>query len=100
MPAASCEEKNVHAVNTLAVVNRAIAKLKTILSSYLLVNWADSIQKATNAYNEKSHSYLMGSAPDDVNDSKPLQYELDKMNGEQKKAQQPEMATKGKAAQR
>ena len=42
----------------------------------------DSLQKATNAYNEKSHSYLMGSAPDDVKNSKALQYELDKMNGQ------------------
>ena len=74
--------KNVQAVNTLAVVDRAIAKLKTILSSYSLTNWADALQKATNAYNERSHSYLMGSAPDDVKDSKTLQYELDKSNGE------------------
>ena len=75
--------KNVSAVNTLAVVDRAIGKLKTILSSYSLTNWADALKKATNAYNEKSHSYLMGSAPDDVKDSKELQYELDKRNGEQ-----------------
>ena len=75
--------KNVQAVNTLAVVDRAIGKLKTILSSYSLTNWAESLQRATNAYNNKSHSYLMGSAPDDVKGSKELQYELDKMNGEQ-----------------
>ena len=75
--------KNVSAVNTLAVVDRAIGKLKTILSSYSLTNWADALKKATNAYNEKSHSHLMGSAPDDVKDSKALQYELDKMNGQQ-----------------
>ena len=75
--------RNVQAINTLAVVDRAIGKLKTILSSYSVTNWAESLQRATNAYNAKSHSYLMGSAPDDVKGSKELQYELDKMNGEQ-----------------
>ena len=75
--------KNVQAINTLSVVDRAIGQLKTILSSYSLTNWAESLQRATNAYNNNSHSYLMGSAPDDVKGSKELQYELDKMNGEQ-----------------
>ena len=74
--------KNLHAINTLSIVDRAIAKLKVILSSYSLTSWADSLQRATNAYNEKSHSYLMGSAPNDVKNSKALQYELDKTNGE------------------
>ena len=73
----------MQAINTLSVVDRAIGKLKVILSSYSLTNWQDSLQRATNAYNNKSHSYLMGSAPDDVKGSKELQYELDKMNGEQ-----------------
>ena len=75
--------KNVQAINTLAVVDRAIAKIKTILSSYSLTNWAESLQRATRAYNNRSHSYLMGSAPDDVKGSPELQYELDKLNGEQ-----------------
>ena len=74
--------KNLHAVNTLSVFDRAIAKIKVILSSYSLTNWVDSLQRATNAYNEKSHSYLMGSAPNDVKNSRALQYELDKSNGE------------------
>ena len=75
--------KNVQAINTLAVVDRAIAKIKTILSSYSLTNWAESLQRATRAYNNRSHSYLMCSAPDDVKGSPELQYELDKLNGEQ-----------------
>ena len=75
--------KNVQAINTLSVVDRAVGQLKTSLSSYSLTNWAESLQRATNAYNNNSHSYLMGSAPDDVKGSKALQYELDKMNGEQ-----------------
>ena len=75
--------KNMQAANTLAVVDRAIGKLKTILSGYSLTNWSSALRKATAAYNDKSHSYLMGSAPDDVKGSAELQYELDKQHGEQ-----------------
>ena len=73
----------MQAVNTLAVVDRVIGKLKTILSGYSLTNWADSLKRATNAYNNKSHSYLMGSAPDDVKGSAELRYELSRIHGEQ-----------------
>ena len=73
----------MQAINTLSVVDRAVGQLKTSLSSYSLTNWAESLQRATHAYNNNSHSYLMGSAPDDVKGSKELQYELDKKNGEQ-----------------
>ena len=71
------------AANTLAVVDRVIGKLKTILSGYSLITWAPALKKATAAYNDRSHSYLMGSAPDDVKGSAELQYELDKVHGEQ-----------------
>ena len=73
----------MQAVNTLAVVDRVIGKLKTILSGYSLTDWSGALRKATAAYNDKSHSYLMGSAPDDVKGSALLQYELDKVHGEQ-----------------
>ena len=69
--------------NTLAVVDRVIGKLKVILSGYSLTDWSAALKKATDAYNEKSHSYLMGSSPDDVKGSNLLQYELDKVHGEQ-----------------
>ena len=75
--------KNMHAVNTLAVVDRAIAKLKTILSGYSLTSWAESLKRATSVYNNRSHTYLMGSAPDDVKGSAELQYELEKTHGDQ-----------------
>jgi hypothetical protein len=61
--------KNMQTVNTLAVVDRVIGKIKSILSGYSLTDWAGSLRKATAAYNDKSHSYLMGSAPDDVKGS-------------------------------
>jgi hypothetical protein len=75
--------KNMSAANTLAVVDRVIGKLKVILGAYSLTSWAASLKKATAQYNENSHSYLMGSAPNDVKGSQELQYELDKVNGEQ-----------------
>ena len=71
------------AADTLAVVDRVIGKLKTILSGYSLTTWAPALEKATAAYNDRSHTYLMGSAPDDVKGSAELQYELDKVHGEQ-----------------
>ena len=74
--------KNMQAANTLAVVDRVVGKLKTILSGYPLTDWTGALRKATTAYNDWSHSYLMGSAPDDVKGSAELQYELDKVHGE------------------
>ena len=74
--------KNMQAANTLAVVDRVIGKLETILSECSLTDWSGGLRKATAAYNDKSHSYLMGSAPDDVKGSAELHYELDKAHGE------------------
>ena len=73
--------KNLAAVNTIAVVDAAISKLKRILSGFTLTDWAGALSRATSAYNEASHSALMGSAPNDVKDSKALQYEQTKQNG-------------------
>lgn len=73
--------KNMASVNTLAIVDRVVGKLKSILSGYSLTDWAGALGKATTAYNDRSHSYLLGSAPDDVKGSVELQYELDKQNG-------------------
>ena len=67
--------KNLAAVNTIAVVDAAISKLKRILSSFTLTDWAGALSRATSAYNEASHSALMVSAPNDVKDSRALQYE-------------------------
>ena len=41
--------KNMAAANTLAVVDRVIGKLKTILSGYSLISWAPALKKATAA---------------------------------------------------
>ncbi len=51
--------KNMQAANTLAVVDRVVGKLKAILSGYSLTDWAGALRKATAAYNERNHSYLM-----------------------------------------
>ena len=50
--------KNVQSVNTLALVDKAIGTLKQILSSYSLTKWADSLKKATEVYNERSHARI------------------------------------------
>ena len=63
--------KNMAAANTLAVVDRAIGKLKSILSGYSLIDWAGALKRATTAYNEGSHSYLMQSAPNDARRTDP-----------------------------
>ena len=79
--------KNMHAVNTLAVVDRVIAKLKVILSRYpgLGRDWAANLEKATKAYNNKPHTYLMGTKPAKVKEAPLLQYELEKNHGYQVK---------------
>ena len=75
--------KNMHAVNTLAIVDRVIAKLKVILSSYegLGSRWAANMERATKTYNGRQHTYLMGTAPKHVKDTPVLQYELEKTHG-------------------
>jgi len=52
-----------------------------MLSTYSLADWAGALKRATIAYNENSHSALMGSAPNDVKTSPELQYKLEKQNG-------------------
>ena len=54
------KRKNMQTPNSLAIVDRVIGKLKTILSGYSLTDWAGALRKATSTYNEKSHAYLMG----------------------------------------
>ena len=65
----------------IAVVDRALGKLKKLLSTYSLKNWVHSLKKARIAYNENSHAGLMGSLPNDVKTSPKLQYEIEKNNG-------------------
>jgi hypothetical protein len=74
-------KKNVQAVNTLGIVDQAIQKLKRILSGYNLNAFKGSLDKATKAYNRSSHSYLMGSAPEDYKGSEALQYTLEAQAG-------------------
>ena len=66
----------MQSINTLALVDKAIGTLKQILSSYNLTQWAESLKKATEVYNSRSHEHLLGSAPEDVKGSQEMQYEL------------------------
>ena len=58
-------KKNVQAVNTLGVVDASIMRLKRILSGRNLAQFKTSLEKNTNKANNSSHTYLMGSAPED-----------------------------------
>ena len=74
-------KKNVQAVNTLGVVDAAIMRLKRILSGRNLAQFKTSLEKATNKANNNSHTYLMGSAPEDYKSSETLQYVLEAQAG-------------------
>ena len=74
--------KNMHAVNTIALVDNRIKQLKAILSGMNLTQWADSLKKATDALNERNTAPLMFSAPNDVKGSAELQYEIERKHGE------------------
>ena len=74
-------EKKTQTINILSVVNRATQAIKKVVSSHSLADWASALRKVTEAYNDRSHSTLMMSAPDEVKDSKLLQYQLAKNSG-------------------
>ena len=57
--------KNMHSVNTLAIVDNRIKQLKTIFSGMNLTQWSDSLKRATEALNERNTAPLMQSAPND-----------------------------------
>ena len=74
-------KKNVQQINTLGVVDAAIMRLKRILSGRNLAQFKTSLEKATNKANNSSHTYLMGSAPEDYKSSETLQYVLEAQAG-------------------
>ena len=79
--AGTLRKKNVQAVNTLGVVDAAIMRLKRILSGRNLAQFKTSLEAATNKANNSSHTYLMGSAPEDYKSSETLQYVLEAESG-------------------
>ena len=79
-------EKDPKQINALAVTDRAISTLKSIMAKGMTENasgvWHTELKSAVNAYNSTSHSHLMGSNPDDVKGNKVLTYELKAKAGE------------------
>ncbi len=79
-------EKDPKQLNALAVVDRAIGTLRSILAKDMTArgsaNWYPALKGATRAYNNTGHSHLMGSEPTDVANSKELTYELRVRAGE------------------
>jgi hypothetical protein len=73
--------KDMRQPNSISVVDAAIGTFQKTLSAYSLTNWTDNLKRAAIAYNENSHTALMGSAPNDVKNTEALQYEIEKNNG-------------------
>ena len=70
--------KNPQQVNSIAAVDRMQQTIKGILKSIQGEDgWAKHIKRAMSIYNDREHSALYGAAPDDVEDSKVLQYRLE-----------------------
>ena len=66
--------------NDIATVDRAIATVKQTISKLEITpgagEWAEVLQKATKAHNKKSHTHLDGGAPEDVQEDKEKQFDL------------------------
>ena len=79
-------EKNPKQINALAVSDKAISTLKSIIAKGMTESgsgvWYTQLKKAVTAYNNTSHSHLMGSNPNDVKENKVLTYELKAKAGE------------------
>ena len=71
--------KDPKQVNTLAVVDRAIGKYKSILRNWLTKEggtWSSYVQKAEDIFNERQSAHLFNTAPNDVQGNNVLNYEL------------------------
>jgi hypothetical protein len=66
--------------NDLATLDRAMGTLKVILTKRTVTigagNWIQELKKATISYNNTAHEHLDDEAPNDVQDNKSLQFEL------------------------
>ena len=71
------DPRNKNARGTLdaaiKVLRQQLARIQTTEGHR---NWADVLQKAADNYNDQVHSALIGRAPDDVAESKELQFDL------------------------
>ena len=77
--------KNAKQINSLAVVDAAIKKMKDTLKQEMTEGgtgtWLKYLTGAVKAINNNSHDYLMGSRPSDVKGNAELQYTLKKQAG-------------------
>ncbi len=76
-------------MNALAVADRGIQTIKTQLFKCLVKgnkkDWKSEVNKAEEAYNETSHGALLGSTPNNVDNSessKVLQFNIMKQHAE------------------
>jgi len=77
--------KDPKAVNTLAVVDRAIGKYKSILANLMTKKggtWSGHVEQAEAVFNDRPNSHLLNSTPNDVKGNDVLQYELEAQAGD------------------
>ena len=67
-------------LNDLSTIDRAIQTVKASITKLEITpgagDWADVLQKATDAHNQNTHTHLQGGAPADVEGDKEKQFEL------------------------
>lgn len=78
--------KDTREANALAPLDRAIGTLKRAIFRRVVADedgdWASSLQKTVDGYNETVHSALQGRTPNEVPDDPELQFALRRFNSE------------------
>ena len=78
--------KDTQDANTLSPIDSAIGTLKRAIFRRVVADkdsdWASSLQRTVDGYNQTVHGGLQGRAPDDVPDDPELQFALRRFNSE------------------
>ena len=72
-------KKDPQSINSIAVVDRAQQKLRTILAGLQASSdayWSTLLKKTTDIYNDTEHSHLYGESPEGVQGNEEVQYLL------------------------
>ena len=89
--------KNPQDKNAIATLDRAIQAIKPLLNDGA---WAKTLQKVVSGHNAAPSSHLMDSAPDDVPDSKKLQFAMKWQGIEDREHNESNIAKRGQRLER
>ena len=89
--------KNPQDKNAIATLDRAIQAIKPLLNVGV---WAKTLQKVVSGHNAAPSSHLMDSAPDDVPDSKKLQFAMKWQGIEDREHNESNIAKRGQRLER